>query len=339
MNELPPSDDRPDDVDDLYRRASALDASRPSESVRRAVLDHAAQLAVERAALNNPVKVDFTARPKRQTWQRPAIFGTLAAAALAGFLVAPQLIAPRAPAVRTLSSTEGLRPQAAPAPAPAPAPDQAPASAPAPDQARAPARAQAQAQVQAQAQASAPTAPASAKVQGYAESRADAPDAARTANSARSGVKNPPAEAQYQPDAQRESPQSGASDTGARRAQRVTSGISALSASPPQAAASAAPAARLTDPSAELRRAAEAGDVPSLQTLLDRQAVIDARDDSGRTALMLATLHGQTRAVDVLLAHGADPNAADTRGTTPLQAAIAGNQEAIAAALQRAGGR
>jgi Ankyrin repeats (3 copies) len=335
MNELPPSDDRPDDVDDLYRRASALDASRPSESVRRAVLDHAAQLAAERAALNNPVKVDLTARPKRQTWQRPAIFGTLAAAALAGLLVAPQLIAPRGPAVRTLSSTEGLRPQAAPAPAPDQAQAPARAQAPAPDQAPA----AAQAPAPAQAPASAPTAPASAKVQGYAESRADAPDAARTANSARSGVKNPPAEAQYQPDAQRESPQSGASDTGARRAQRVTSGISALSASPPQAAASAAPAARLTDPSAELRRAAEAGDVPSLQTLLDRQAVIDARDDSGRTALMLATLHGQTRAVDVLLAHGADPNAADTRGTTPLQAAIAGNQEAIAAALQRAGGR
>lgn len=321
MNELPPSDDQPDDVDDLYRRASALDASRPSESVRRAVLDHAAQLAAERAALNNPVKVDFTARAKRQTWQRPAIFGTLAAAALAGLLVAPQLIAPRAPDVRTLSSTEGLRPQAAPAPPPVQAPAPAPASAPA------------------QAPASAPTAPASAKVQGYAESRADAPDAAPTANSAQSAVKNPPAEAQFQPNAQSESPQSGASDTGARRAQRVTSGISALSASPPPAAASAAPAARLTDPSAELRRVAEAGDVPALQTLLDRQAVIDARDDSGRTALMLATLHGQNRAVDVLLAHGADPNAADTRGTTPLQAAIAGNQEAIAVALQRAGGR
>jgi len=35
-----------------------------------------------------------------------------------------------------------------------------------------------------------------------------------------------------------------------------------------------------------------------------------------RTALMLATLSGQARAVDLLLAHGADPNAADAQGVT-----------------------
>jgi ankyrin repeat protein len=66
---------------------------------------------------------------------------------------------------------------------------------------------------------------------------------------------------------------------------------------------------------------------------------IDARDESGRTALMLATLHGQTHAVDTLLASGADPNAADAQGTTPLQAAIAGGQPSIVAALRRAGAR
>jgi ankyrin repeat protein len=49
--------------------------------------------------------------------------------------------------------------------------------------------------------------------------------------------------------------------------------------------------------------------------------------------------HGQARAVDVLLAHGADPNAADANGDTPLKAAIEGHQPAIAAALQRAGAR
>jgi hypothetical protein len=41
----------------------------------------------------------------------------------------------------------------------------------------------------------------------------------------------------------------------------------------------------------------------------------------------------------VLLARGADPNAADAHGTTPLQAALAGHQGAIAAALQLAGAR
>jgi len=40
-----------------------------------------------------------------------------------------------------------------------------------------------------------------------------------------------------------------------------------------------------------------------------------------------------------LLARGADPNAADARGITPLQAAVAGNHPAIVTALQRAGAR
>jgi ankyrin repeat protein len=41
----------------------------------------------------------------------------------------------------------------------------------------------------------------------------------------------------------------------------------------------------------------------------------------------------------LLLAHGADPNAADTRGRTPLHAALAGNFLDIAASLERAGAR
>jgi hypothetical protein len=94
----------------------------------------------------------------------------------------------------------------------------------------------------------------------------------------------------------------------------------------------------LADSAAQVRRAAETGAVPQLQTLLG-QVDIDARDESGRTALMLATLSGQARAVDMLLAHGADPNAADAQGVTPLQAAIAGDRPAIAAALRRAGAR
>jgi ankyrin repeat protein len=100
-----------------------------------------------------------------------------------------------------------------------------------------------------------------------------------------------------------------------------------------------AAAARSSEPAAELRRAAEIGDIPQLQMLLDKQPLIEARDENGRTALILAALHGQSRAVDMLLAHGADPNAADGHGTTPLQAAVAGNQQAIVAALRRAGAR
>jgi ankyrin repeat protein len=54
---------------------------------------------------------------------------------------------------------------------------------------------------------------------------------------------------------------------------------------------------------------------------------------------MLAILHGQLNAVEVLLAHGADANLADAGGTTPLQAAMSHNQQAIVAALKHAGAR
>lgn len=102
-------------------------------------------------------------------------------------------------------------------------------------------------------------------------------------------------------------------------------------------------ATRRIDTAAALRQAAEAGDMAALQTQLsahtdsDPPSQIDARDSNGRTALMLATLRGRGPAVEALLAAGADPNAADAQGITPLQAAIAGGQPDIIAALQRAG--
>jgi hypothetical protein len=103
--------------------------------------------------------------------------------------------------------------------------------------------------------------------------------------------------------------------------------------------AAVTPTDAAVDPAAAFRRAAEMGDLAGLKALLEKQADIDSRDAVGRTALMLATLHGQSNAVAVLLAYGADPNAADADGTTPLQAAKAGDHPAIVAALQRYGAR
>ncbi len=88
-----------------------------------------------------------------------------------------------------------------------------------------------------------------------------------------------------------------------------------------------------------LRLAAEAGDLERLQRLLDQSTDIDSRDDAGRTALLLATLHDQTDAVAFLLSHGANPNAADANGVTPLSAAISGNHAAIVRMLKHAGAR
>lgn len=101
--------------------------------------------------------------------------------------------------------------------------------------------------------------------------------------------------------------------------------------------ADARQAAEPIDVSGALRSAAATGDVAAIDALLDRSSDVNARDEKGRTALMLAILSGQSASVDALLARGADANGADGGGLTPLQAAIGSRQSAIAEALRRAG--
>ena len=334
MSELPPSPEDSDEVDALYRRASARNASRPSESVRRAVLDHAAQLAVTRAAGKDSALRGTRRRAKRQSWWRPAALGTLAAAALAGFLVVPQFLTPDAPIYPASSST----------PAPTPAPNPAATPAPAPSSVE-DVRPQAVAPEPRSADRKAPAADesmqnvvvtAAKKMSVEGSNRQSVQDASREPRIV--GSLSAPT-AQGVPMAPNAPPAPSAQDSAqpaARSARSVASGAAALSYSPSPAAASAR---RLMDPAAQWRQPAELGDVPALQVLLGKQPVIDARDAGGRTALMLATLHGRTEAVEALLSAGADPNAADSQGATPLQAALAADQTDIVAALRRAGAR
>src|SRR5215469_555828 len=94
MSREPPSGDESDDVDDLYRRASAFDASRPSDSARTRVLAHAARLAEEHARSGPAHK-----RTASRIHWRPAVFGTLAAAAVAGLMVLPRFFPLSSPPV------------------------------------------------------------------------------------------------------------------------------------------------------------------------------------------------------------------------------------------------
>jgi hypothetical protein len=337
MNEIPPNQDPSQEIDDHYRRTSALDPSRPSESVRRAVLAHAAQLAAARAAQKEPIKID-TSQPaaNQASWRRPAIFGTLAAAALAGLLIAPQYLIPSHPPVTAVSPAPIARPESAESAA---APAQAPAPTPAPERLA----------------AQPPPAMATDKLQPAPSLQPRILAQPRTVPrmSPRSGSPQPTENyAQLQ-----ESPRS-ADLPAATDAQNANSAARVAQAQAPAARAArsaAAPMAAMTghaqafvggvsagrsaDPAADLRRAADSGDMQMLRLLLAQRVDIEARDASGRTALMLATLHGRAAAVDALLASGADPNAADTSGATPLQAAVANDQQAIAAALRRAGAR
>jgi hypothetical protein len=97
-----------DDLDSLYRRAFSGDVGRPSESVRRAVLRHAAELAANRAADLTSAGNHANWGPKRAganpRWRRSAVYGSLAVAALACLVVVPHWLLPpttvRAPAAR-----------------------------------------------------------------------------------------------------------------------------------------------------------------------------------------------------------------------------------------------
>ncbi len=333
MNERPPGQDEPDDVDELYRRASALDPDGPSEEVRRSVLAHAARLAAERTANAGYAK----ARPARRSWRRPALFGTLAAAAIAGLMVVPRLLPPGAP-VSTLNAVTVTSPSAESAPAPAAPPSEsrqmvtvtgerrsAPAAPPPPATAGsgAAARNAATPVPSTAAKSSAADAAAPSQVQASAAAETNAP---RAPSGALSGALSMRDEAYL------------------RRAPRVDSQGSSAAVepqrgTPAQPATAAQQELRAESPDSALRRAAENGDTATLQTLLRGQVDTESPDAGGRTALMLATLSGHADVVDALLAHGANPNAADASGTTPLQAALAANHPTIVAALRAKGAR
>jgi ankyrin repeat protein len=90
---------------------------------------------------------------------------------------------------------------------------------------------------------------------------------------------------------------------------------------------------------AALRSAAASGDTIQTTALLNQGAALDARDEHGRTPLMLAVMQGRLDVVRLLLDRGADPNIADSAGRTPLQQAKQDNLREVAALLRRAGAR
>ncbi len=295
MSELFPDDPA---VDANYRRLTAADTSAPSEATRRAILEHARQLAAGRAA-----PAPRAQRHPGTRWGRPALFGTLAAALLAGLVIAPRYLMPNAHAPQdTVTSTQFDR--AAPlavAPPPAPLPGNA-------------ARADSERDVAHQA----------------------TPPAAAADGTSATGKPTPP----IVPPEERVVTRSAAAQAAKGLAETERQEIANLAArggSPAAPTATGAAAAPETDSAVRLRHAAQVGDLAQLQALAREQPDLNARDALGRTALMLAILNGHTDAVAVLLASGADPRVADAQGVTPLQAARAARATAIVAALEHYG--
>lgn len=316
------------DIDDDYRRASAQDPGQPSESTRRTILAHAAALAAQRAAGKDPVNVDFRRPAANQSSWRPALIGTLAAAGLAGLLITPQFLPSRGPTsseISTAVSGKSLPPhtlQEAPERLAAPAARSAANDSTAPRKlgkslarksqaADGPAAADSEARYYVAPPASSAPTPVAPPAGTYESADRAAAQTAGTASPAAS----------------------------ARRNFAVQNAIVAGGSTGESARQKSGTPTAAAETAATLMQAAEAGDSSRLQSLLATEVDVNARDTLGRTALMLAILRGESDAVNLLIAHGADANAADSDGLTPLQAALAGTQPGITAALRRAGAR
>ena len=308
MSELTPDNEESTEVDALYRRLSAADPSQPGEGVRLAVLAYATRRAAQAASDAEVIRPEYSWQ-RRRPWARPATYGALAAGILAAFMFGPRIMRqPQVPATAVVADrTAG------------PAPVYADLNS---------------SQLDAASPPPVMNAP-DAKVRQVPRDVLPRP----------SGV--PPAQlASNRPlAAAAPAAPSAAALARAEVAGRVSADSAQAEAAPGPAteggavASRAAPARLQEDTAPALWRAAESGDLAALRDLHQQHANLNAADAAGRTALMIATLHGHSQAVSALLQYGADPNIADARGESPLDAALAADESEMIAALKRHGAR
>lgn len=89
---------------------------------------------------------------------------------------------------------------------------------------------------------------------------------------------------------------------------------------------------------ADLRKAAQDGDMPAVKDLLSKGARVNAKDETGQTALhWVAPARDNSQMVKLLVAKGADVNARDRDGETALMIAASQSNPGILTALLAAG--
>ncbi len=295
---------RPDDNDELirrYREASAQDERRPSAQVRDAVRAHAEMISSSKLA--SPA---VSAPAANQSRWKLSLLASIALAGLTGLLVlqfdrgtpdeqevalgrpAPAVIPPSPaspasppPAVADAKVARSEAPPARPV-TPTPAP---------------PAAARPAQPVPAVADAAPPPAPPTMQ-QEAAPPREREVDATRN----QSGEK---AMAPAAPQAMARSAAAPALRTPAPAPQQES-----LAGQAPRSAAALA---------AALHQAARAGQLAEVEALLQQGASLNAPDGAGRTALVLAVIHGHSELVRRLLALGANPALTDREGLDALQ--------------------
>jgi hypothetical protein len=112
----------------------------------------------------------------------------------------------------------------------------------------------------------------------------------------------------------------------------------AATGEPAGAAADAIDGAGVKNPvDAQLFRVVAANDAGAAAALIDQGADTNALDVLGRTPLYTAAFYKRSELAKLLLAHGAKVNVGDTTGLTPLHAAVLAGSVEVAALLIDAG--
>ena len=92
-------------------------------------------------------------------------------------------------------------------------------------------------------------------------------------------------------------------------------------------------------PSVDIHQAAERGNIEVVKQAIADGADVNAKDDIGWTPLHPATAAGHKEIVELLIAKGADVNAMDDDGITPLDFAIVDKQSETADLLRKHGAK
>jgi len=293
-----------------YRRASDTEAAAPSEAVRAAILAESRRVAELRAQEARERRIDASRPAANDSRWKITAFGTAGAALVAALLFAPRLweSAPPAPSAGGAIVAESADKAAASSEAGAAQPPKL-------DSLR--------------------TSPSAEPLQEIVVTQAKR----ENSKAARAAPERQRAEEKTY--VQNHAPAAPLADAAAPAAPAATPAAPAPEIAPRVTSLNAARVAdskNTLQPTA-LLSAAASGDTVQTTALLNQGAALEARDEAGRTPLMLAVMQRRPEVVRLLLDRGADPNVADRAGRTPLQQAKQENLREIAALLERAGAR
>jgi uncharacterized protein len=309
----PDPDDRPDDLTERYRAASAQDPARPSDAIRQSIFAHARMVAADQTVERTGPHGNRP-RAANDPSRRLAIAASVIVTGLATVLAWHFHTRGPAPGQRPDAASWNIAADKRLAAAP-PATGAEKASEPKPPES----------QARAAPAPNAVTAPSRQRLVAQAESpptphdetpwRAHNGAPAAFKSEAGSAASSREAFASVEVSAERNADlASNVSAAGSESESRITAHGSAA----PRAAASDRAKAQ---PAPPLIAAAESGDLRQIEQLLRGGASTAQADARGRTALLIATLRADLPMVRRLLAAGARADAADENGETPLAVA------------------